>query len=90
MTAQMYASPTEQWPVWSPALQVTAAVNAASGEAGWAAPGQLVVLHGESFPLGARALFDGVSAPVVHATANEIVTVVPYTLHGRDWVASSW
>ena len=52
----MYASPTEQWPVWSPALHVTAVVNAASGEAGWAAPDQLVVLRGESFPLGARVL----------------------------------
>ena len=87
MTAQMPASPSVQRPVWSPPLHVTAVVNAASGEAGWAAPGQLIAVQGEGLPSDARVLIDGIAAPVLEATANEILAVVPYALNGRDWVS---
>ncbi len=69
------------------------ACNAANGEGGWAAPGQLVVLRGEnlvphSAALGSvKVLFDGLPATVLSQSPAEILAVVPYALHGRDWVS---
>ena len=69
------------------------ACNAANGEGGWAAPGQLVVLHGENLaPHSAargtvKVLFDGLPATVLSQSPVEILAVVPYALQGRDWVS---
>ena len=76
-------------------IRLIAVSNAASGEAGWAAPGQLVVLQGEGFAPpsqeitggrgGVRVLFDGAAAAILQLSSKEIVAVVPYGFQGRDW-----
>jgi uncharacterized protein (TIGR03437 family) len=95
MTALMNVEPPAQRMVWSTRVgfQLTATANAASGEAGWAAPGQLVVLQGEGFAPSSsaaahcRVLFDEIQAVILRADATEIQAIVPYELEGRDWVS---
>ena len=46
-----------------------------------------MVLQGEGFSPRVRVLFDGIAAPVLSTRDTEILTIVPYALQGRDWVA---
>lgn len=90
-------------PMTPAGVRLNAVANAASGEAGWAAPGQMVVLHGENFAPGSpektngregpgtdpdvRVLFDGIPAPILSLSPAQILAVVPYALSDRDWVS---
>ncbi len=69
------------------APRLTAVANAASGEAGWISPWQLVVLRGAGWARAVRVLFDGVAAPIVEVKAQEVLAVVPYAMQGRDSVS---
>ncbi len=74
-------------PVTGPgAMWLTAVTNAASGEAGWIAPGQLVVVHGEGFKPGVRVRFDRAAGHIADLSSSQILVVAPYSIAGRDWV----
>ena len=59
-------APMEFLALWSASSTVCSRLagvaNAASGEAGWIAPGQLVVLRGAGWARCPRVLLDGIAA----------------------------
>ncbi len=79
-------------------------VNAASGSAGFVAPGEAVTILGSRLGpntgvsgtggsgayaaslSGTRVLFDGIAAPLLYASTNQINLIVPYEIAGRSSV----
>ncbi len=70
-----------------------AVVNGASLALSAVAPGEIVTLFGSGWGLsgasGIAVTFNGVSAPVVYAGANQINAVVPFEMAGQTGAAAS-
>lgn len=67
-----------------PQPSIRAILNAASRAPTQLSPGLIIVINGVNFGTGARVLFDRESAPVLSARADQILTVVPYSVYGRS------
>ena len=89
-SASASISPGATPPVIPPAG--LAVVNGASLALGAVAPGEIVTLFGSGWGLsgasGIAVTFNGVSAPVVYAGANQINAVVPFEMAGQTGAAA--
>ena len=55
---------------------------------GAVAPGEIVTLFGKTFPPNPKVTFDGLSAPILYADANQINAVVPFEVSAPSTVVS--
>ena len=60
--------------------------NAASLLPGPVAPGEIVILSGAGIDSHVSVLFDGVPAPLLNSSLNQVSLVVPYRLYGKTSV----
>jgi trimeric autotransporter adhesin len=65
-------------------VTINAVTNAASNLTGPVSPGELVTLYGAGMDGVKSVTFNGLSAPVLYSTTNQVGAVVPYAIAGSS------
>jgi uncharacterized protein (TIGR03437 family) len=65
-------------------VSIAAVTNAASNLAGPVSPGELVTIYGSGMDVVKNVSFNGLAAPVLYSTTNQVGAVVPYGITGSS------